>query len=144
MDGSFKEHGFRLYLDKTLYKALVRLQADKGLGRSYAGLLPLVEGLHSMGYLTNQECEERIKKYSQPLCDVPPPPTMEELQRKSELVNWEKRFSRAIEQWSTMPEESREWHVQKARELQDKVSKAKFVLSLANREQRNDEELATC
>ena len=37
---SFREHGVMLYLDKTLYKAFIRLQADKGLGRSYAGLLP--------------------------------------------------------------------------------------------------------
>ena len=42
----FREHGVMLYLDKALYKAFIRLQADKGLGRSYAGLLPFVEGLY--------------------------------------------------------------------------------------------------
>jgi len=37
-----------------------------------------------------------------------------------------------------MNEKSREWHVQKAKELLGKVSNAKLVLSLANGEQRND------
>lgn len=34
--GDFREHGVMLYLDKVLYKAFIRLQADKGLGRSFA------------------------------------------------------------------------------------------------------------
>lgn len=28
--GDFKEHGVMLYLDKILYKAFIKLQADKG------------------------------------------------------------------------------------------------------------------
>ena len=135
MGDSFQGHTApRLFLDKTFYKAFVRLQADKDLGRSFAGLLPFVEGLHTMGYLTDQECEAHVKRYSQPLCETPKLPTTEALQQKSEVTNWEKRFSLTIKEWPNMNEKSREWHVQKAKELLGKVSNAKLVLSLANGE----------
>lgn len=60
----FREHGVMLYLDKTLYKAFIRLQADKELGRSYAGLLAFVEGLFRLGYLSKEEYEKYVQKYS--------------------------------------------------------------------------------
>jgi hypothetical protein len=132
MGDSFREHGVMLYLDKTSYKAFIRPQADKGLGRSFAELLPFIEGLHHMGYLTDPEHEERVKKYSQPLCEEARPLTTEQVQQKSEVANWEKRFSLAIKEWSSMPEKSQVWHVQKAKELLDGVPNAKLVLALAN------------
>lgn len=68
---SFQGHSLRLYLDKTFYKALIKLQADKGLGPSFAGLLIYTEGLHHLGYITNEEHEQHVKRYSQPLMDAP-------------------------------------------------------------------------
>jgi len=142
MDDSFQGHTApRLFLDKTFYKAFIRLQADKSLGQSFAGLLIYTEGLHSLGYITDAEYEEHVKRYSQPLCDAPRTPTMEGLRQQEELVSWEKRFSLAIEQWPSMNGKSRQYHLQKARELVGRVSNAKLVLSLANGEQRNDENL---
>lgn len=67
--GDFREHGVMLYLDKTLYRAFIKLQADKGLGRSYAGLLPFTEGLFHLGYLSKQDHEEHVAKYSQGLIE---------------------------------------------------------------------------
>jgi hypothetical protein len=66
---------------------------------------------------------------------------MEGLRQQEELASWEKRFSLAIEQWPTMIGKSRQYHLQKAKKLLGKVSNAKLVLSLANGEQRNDENL---
>ena len=65
--GSFKEHGVLIYLSKDLYIGFIKLQADKRLGRSYAGLLPFTEGLFRMGYISKEVYEEHIKKYSEPL-----------------------------------------------------------------------------
>lgn len=141
MGDSFQGHALRLYLDKTLYKAFIRLQADKGLGPSFAGFLPFVEGLHMMGYLTDQECEEHIKRYSQPLCDGPKLPSYEERKEQEEIAKWDKNFSLAIKEWAALPEKSRQYYVSKATEWQDKVSNAKLVLSLANGSQRNDDKL---
>jgi len=44
--------------------AVVKLQADMGLGRSYSAMLPLVEGLHIMGYLSDEDYEEAKAQYS--------------------------------------------------------------------------------
>ena len=63
----FKEHGVMLYLSKELYSGWIKLQADKDLGRTYAGLLPFVEGLYILGYFSKEVYEENIKKYSEPL-----------------------------------------------------------------------------
>ena len=79
----FREHGVMLYLDKTLYKAFIRLQADKGLGRSYAGLLPFVEGLYRLGYLSKEEYEVHFKKYSQELKETKSL-TKEDLEKQAE------------------------------------------------------------
>lgn len=63
----FREHGVMLFLSNPLYLGFIKLQADKGLGRSYAGLLPFVEGLYRMGYLSKEDYEIYFKKYSQGL-----------------------------------------------------------------------------
>jgi len=68
----FREHGVMLYLDKTLYLSFIKLQADQELGRSFAGLLPFVEGLYTMGYLDKKDYVEHRKKYSQKLVDAVP------------------------------------------------------------------------
>jgi len=56
-----------LYISRELYFALIKLQADKGLGRSFAGLLALTEGLYRLGYLPREAYEEFVIKYMQPL-----------------------------------------------------------------------------
>jgi hypothetical protein len=83
----FREHGVMLYLDKTLYKAFIRLQADKGLGRSYAGLLAFVEGLFHLGFLSKEDYQKYVAKYSQELTEEPKPLTLEEQQKWNSLNN---------------------------------------------------------
>lgn len=68
---SFNEHKVLLCLDRELYMAFIRLQADKGLGRSYAGLIPYIEGLYKMGYLSKECYEAHLEKYSVPLVAHP-------------------------------------------------------------------------
>ncbi|GAI36592.1 unnamed protein product [marine sediment metagenome] len=53
----FREHGYMLFLNRKLYLATVKLQADRKLGRSYSAMLPFVEGLHVMGYLSDADYE---------------------------------------------------------------------------------------
>ena len=125
MGDSFQGHTApRLFLDKTFYKAFIRLQADKSLGQSFAGLLIYTEGLHALGYITSAEYEAHVRRYSQPLCEAPKLPTMEEVRDQGELAKWEKQFSLAIREWPTMNEKSREWYLEKAKMWQAKVSNA--------------------
>ena len=129
--GDFKEHGIMLYLDKVLYRAFIKLQAEKGLGRSYAGLLPFTEGLYRMGYLSNDDYEEHVQKYSQGLVQ-PKPLTLEQIKEKEENERLNRLYSTVLKAWPTLNEKAKAYHIKKAKELADRVPNAKLVLALAN------------
>lgn len=131
--GKFREHGVMLYLSPELYVGFVKLQADKGLGRSYAALLCFIEGLHKFGYVTKEVHERHKEKYSLPLVQQKSKPlTKEEFEKQQKLEEWEKRFSRAIQQWNTMNKKAREYYIEKAKKLCTNISNAELILALAN------------
>lgn len=125
----FREHGVMLYLDKTLYKAFIKLQADKELGRSYAGLLPFVEGLFHLGYLSKDDYEKYVQKYTQGLKEEPKPLTLEQLKEKQLLEHKERYFQSVLEQWDLHPDS--EWRAKKlaeAKQWKDRVESARRLL----------------
>jgi hypothetical protein len=105
--GSFKEHGVLIYLSRELYNGFIRLQADKGLGRSYAGLLPFVEGLYRLGYISKEVYAEHVRKYSQPLgaeCSATIVLSKEQQDKKLLLERKENQFKGQLEQWDDHPD----------------------------------------
>ncbi|MCW3985916.1 MAG: hypothetical protein NWE91_05860 [Candidatus Bathyarchaeota archaeon] len=128
--GNFREHGVMLYLSKPLYVGFIRLQADKGLGRSYAGLLPFTEGMYRLGYISKEVYEEHIKKYSQKLV-LDPPLTAEQIHEKQILEHKEIYFKRVLDQWDIHPQPS--WRNKVfilAEEWKDRVPSAQLILDL--------------
>lgn len=97
--GRFKEHGVLIYLSNPLYIGFVKLQADKGLGRSFAALLPFVEGLYAMGYITKEVYEEHQKRYSQPLITQKPLKHFTE----DQATQLNKTLAGVYEQWKEHP-----------------------------------------
>jgi hypothetical protein len=100
--GNFREHGVLLYLSKDLYSGWVRLQADKDLGRTYAGLLPFTEGLYRLGYISKEVYEEHLKKYSQPLT-AKEELTDSQLKEKERLEKENHYFKAVLEEWDNRP-----------------------------------------
>jgi hypothetical protein len=97
----FKEHGVVLYLPKKLYIAWIKLQADKGLGRSFAGLLPFVEGMYSLEYITKDVYEEYFYKYSVPLSPKFEVLLSEEERKQKDFLEGKNRqFRGQFEQWN--------------------------------------------
>jgi hypothetical protein len=97
----FSEHRVMLCLDRQLYTAFIKLQADKNLGRSYAGLLPYVEGLYRLGYITKEVYDLHFERYSVPLIrEVKEPLTLEQKQKKDLLEQKNKYFLEVIEQFA--------------------------------------------
>ena len=127
--GKFREHGLMLFLDGELYTAFIKLQADKGLGRSFAGLLPFVEGLHNLGYISKEVYEEHRKRYSQPLV-AEKPLTLKQLKKKESIAKLTKEFSNVIKQWDTMNVKAQQYWIKKASEHRDSVPNAKLLLGL--------------
>ena len=130
--GKFREHGVMLFLSPELYLGFVKLQADKGLGRSYAGLLPFIEGLYSMGYISKEVYEEHVKRYSKQLVSEKPKPlpTQEQLKEEEKAEQLNKTFGMVAEQWEQHPsEEWRQTWLKRAQEHSG-LSNAKLVLAL--------------
>jgi hypothetical protein len=123
--------GYRLYLDRKLYLACVRLQADKKLSKSKAGLLALTEGLHSLGYLSDGDHEVYKAKYSISLDFKPLTPT--QIKEQETKANRDRQLNRhykqVLEQWNTLSEKAKSSHLKRAEENKH-LKYAKRVLEL--------------
>jgi len=62
-----KAHCLRLYLDSPLYLKLIQFQAEKKLGKSFAGLLIFIEGMKSLGLIDKDTYEFYKNRYDKPL-----------------------------------------------------------------------------
>jgi hypothetical protein len=127
---TFREHGLMLYLSKELYMGFIKLQAEKGLGRSYAGLLPFIEGLYKLGYISQEVYEVHKRRYSKSLTDDDTP-TLEKLENKAEHDRLVKQFSDVLKQWPTMKAKAKTYWIKKAREHHATIPNAKLILELA-------------
>jgi len=137
----FSEHVYKLCLDYRLYTAAIKLQSDLGLGKAYAGMLPYVEGLYSMGYLDKETYELYRNKYSVTLEDEhnnknkSPVQIMTEQTRAAECKAQNKYFGEALRQWSTMKPSSKQYYLKKATEEDNrKLKNARLLLELGAQE----------
>ena len=112
--GGFREHGVMLFLDKAEYLGFIKCQADKGLGRSYAGKLCFIEGQYRLGYINQAEYEARFKKYTQPLNVVEP--SAEQLAALEQTRKLETMLEGALKEWETLPKRVQEYHLRTAAE----------------------------
>ena len=129
----FQEHKVMLFLDKELYVAFIRLQADRAVGRSYAGLLPFVEGLFHMGYINREVYEKHVQKYSDKLVGKRQL-TLIETQEMEKNIQQAKFFKAVADQWTMLQPEQRAKHLIKAFAARAKVPEAELVIQLAQKD----------
>jgi hypothetical protein len=115
--GDFKEHGVLLYLNPQELLGFIKCQADKGLGRSYAGKLCFIEGMYRLGYLNQADYESGVQKYSQGLNTVTP--SAEQLAAQELTRKLETTLEGALKEWDTLPEKARAFHLKTAIEHKD-------------------------
>lgn len=89
-----------LYLNKKLEIAFTQLRADKRLGKSYAGLLCFVTGLHELGYLSEKQFVKYRKRYMVPLDKDPQQIMLEEVDEAQKRKQLNHDFGQVIKQWS--------------------------------------------
>lgn len=127
-----KPHGYLLYLGPELYMAVVQLQAALKLGRTFSALLPLTEGLHHMGYLSEENYEKLKAKYSVSLIEAYKKPlTLKQLQAKAEVERLEKHYSDVLAQWPQLNKKAKLTHLRNAEKHAKDVRAAKLILDLA-------------
>lgn len=128
MNKPFKEHVIQLALDKPLYIRFLQLQADKKLGRPYAGLLAFVEGMYRLGYLSKEDYEKYSQRYSKPLEeDSEKPLTLEDLKSQEQLNQIKEKLKLALEQFETMPQTSKQYYLKKAHEFKELPEAQLFI-----------------
>jgi hypothetical protein len=128
----FQEHKVMLCLDPELYSGFIKLQADKGLGRAYAGLLPYVEGLFRLGYISEKTYLDHFKKYSEPLVpEVTVLSPKEKLQRNV-LDEKDRQLKGMLESWD-LPHYTPNWQQKAIAEAQKypDLPSAKLLLAKA-------------
>jgi hypothetical protein len=124
---------YRLYMDRKLYLALIQLQADKGLSKSKAGLLSVVEGLHQIGYLSNGDYEVYRNKYSVSLEEAANRPTKADIIRQEKRHNRNRQLNRhfgeVLAQWSRLKDSAKQFYLKEA-EKNKTLKNAKLLLDL--------------
>jgi hypothetical protein len=132
----FKEHGLMLYLSPSLYIAFIKLQGDKKMGRSYAGLTAFNEGMHALQYISDEEYEVNKQKYNKPLVGTATPKTLtiQQLNEKKEFDAMSRAFSGVLSQWNLThvdPNWRQKW-IEKAKLWKDKIQSASMIADLEN------------
>lgn len=134
MNKGFSEHKYTLFLDRTLYTATIRLQADRGLGRSFSVLLPYVTGMHEMGYINDEDFSLYQTRYSVTLDAAANAPTeaqiIREERKETKYKRLNKKFGEVLAQWSQLKESSKNYHLKEAAKYRN-LKNARLLLDLA-------------
>ena len=134
---TFNEHKYMLFLDRKLYTAAIKLQADRGLGHSFSAMLPFVEGMYQLGYLAKEDYEVYKAKYSVSLEDDANRPSLTEIRlRESKEQKYRQlnnHYKLVIEQWDSLKVDAKYYHVKDAKKNSN-LKYAKKLIELAEQE----------
>jgi len=123
-----------VFLPPELYLGIVRVQADKELGKPYACLLVITEGLYHMGYISKEAYEAYTKKYSEKLVKekIEPLTPKEQI----EISKLSESFQNIMKNWEDV--KNKGFWVKKAEKALEKygeanIPEAKEILALAQK-----------
>lgn len=134
-----KDHGLLLFLAPELVIALAKVQIQKEIGRSYAGLYALTVGLHQLGVLSEEQFEVLEKRYSESLVQEPSekPLSPAELLEKQKLQAKDRYFLAVLVQWNLHKDPIWRQRVFAEAEKFGELESAKRVLALRHRSRRD-------
>lgn len=133
------DHYLPLLLNAKLKLALIKLQADRELGQSYAGLLALVEGLHSLNYLGDEDYLLYSKKYSRKLVEDQVVAQEMDPQAVRELESMTKLFKGVLADWSLQHSIGwKEGWVKRANNYASRIKAAQMIVDLGKEELQNN------
>jgi enterochelin esterase-like enzyme len=122
-------------LNAKLKLSLIKLQADRELGQSYAGLLALIEGLHSLKYLGDEDYLLFSKKYSKKLVVEDQKVQGMDQQAVRELESMTKLFKGVLADWSLPHNKGwKEGWVKRASNYASRIKAAQMIVELGKQE----------
>jgi hypothetical protein len=147
-----EDQGRRLNVHPVMFTAelemaLVKLQAQKEIGKSPAVLYLVVEGAFRLGYLGQEDYDLLIKRYSRKLVDVTKEKraqredshtkvrVLEQQKQKEELDRKDNQLKGMLEAWET--HQDPRWRARalaEAERFKDKLESARALLSQGQKE----------
>ena len=134
-----KEHGLLLFLTPELLLALAKVQVQKEVGRSYAGLLALAIGFHELGAIDDETFSVLERRYCEKLVQEPRPKPLStaELMEKRKLEIKNRYFLSLLDQWDLHKDPKwRQRAFAEAEKFGDELESARKIL--ARRKSRRD------
>lgn len=130
------DHYLPLMLNAKLKMALIKLQADRELGQSYAGLLALIEGLHSLKYLDDEDYLVYSKRYSKKLVEEVQKGVKDmDPQAVRELDSMTKLFKGVLADWNLPHSKGwKEGWVKRASNYASRIKAAQMIVDLGKQE----------
>ena len=126
-----QEHIMKICLPPELYLAVINYQAQKELGKSYAGLLLLTKAAYQEKLISREVYEKYLYRYSRKLVPEEEPQrlTSEQQKEKQKLDEKTRTFSMLSSQWDIHPDPEwrRRW-IEEAEKWQDKSPEAREFL----------------
>jgi hypothetical protein len=132
-----QEHIMKICLAPELYMAMTAYQVQKGIGKSYAGLLLLTKALYQEKLISKENYEKFVYRYSRKLVpeEQPTKLTFEQQKNKQKLDEKARSFGAVYSQWDTHPNsEWRQRWINEARKYQDSMPEANEFLRKVNKE----------
>ena len=126
-----QEHIMKLCLPPELYLAIIKYQAKKDLGKSYAGLQLVNKALYQENLISKEVYEKFLYRYSRKLVPEEEPPrlTSEQQKEKQKLDEKARTFRMLPSQWDIhTDQEWRQRWINDAINWQDKIPEAKEFL----------------
>ena len=126
-----QEHIMKICLAPELYMAMTKYQAQKEIGKTYAGLLLLTKALYQENLITKDVYEKFVYRYSRKLVpeEQPQKLTTEQQKEKQKLDEKARSFPAVYSQWSThLNPEYRHWWINEAKKYENTMPEAKEFL----------------
>jgi len=122
-----------IFFPTELYMGLIKKMAAFEIGKSAAILDSLNEALFREGFINAEVYEKFKQQYRRKLLDVvreKEKATIKE-QPSQKVLQIQKTFVMVTQQWEAIPEKSKRYYVEKARELKDLIPEARDILRKA-------------
>ena len=126
-----QEHVMKICLPPELYFAVIKFQAQKELGKSYAGLLLITKAAYQEQLITREVYEIYLYRYSRKLIpeEQPQKLTTEEQKEKQKMDQKARTFAMLPSQWEAHYDQGwRQRWIDEAKKWQDKIPEAKALL----------------
>jgi len=127
-----QDHIFKLCLPPELYLGVIKFQAEKEIGRPFAGLLLLTKAAYQEHLISQDVYETLTYRYSRKLVtedSIQSKKSLGQLQEDQKIKNKNQQFGNVLSQWHLHPDQKwRQAWLEQAEEWKTRCPNARILL----------------